>query len=145
MKRLDALARDKEELAKRLSHALDRIDALELRTAGMNTHAPKPPADPNLDLLKRALTTMFKSLTGADYVFDGAKDGAAVKRLVKMGEVPAVLQRWRTCLQMRQFPGCRSIAVFASRFNEYVPAQQPHAPQKTAAPDLYANRGRVRF
>lgn len=141
-------------LESQLRHAQDRIDALELRTAGMGTHAPRPPADPNLDALKRAMTTMFKTVTGADYVFDGAKDGAAVKRLVTISKpllptpMDAVLARWRTCLLMQRFPATRSIAVFASRFNEFVPAaprHEPPKPQATGVADPYANRGRARW
>ena len=126
-----------EELRRGVKHAHDRIDALELRTAGQSERPPAPP-DPALQALKVAMVAMFKAATGYGYVFDGAKDAFAIKRLIRMGDQPAVLQRWRANLMLGdRFPGTKSIAVFSTRFNSYVPAKPPAARSPMATQDPY--------
>lgn len=132
-----------DRLEKKLEHAYDRIDALELRTAGMNTHKPAPPPQPDAELqaLKVAMLTAFKAVTGYAYAFDGAKDAMALKRLVKMANLGEVTQRWRSCLGLGdRYPGTRSIAVFAARFNNFAPAKPAAKPAATLKTDPYANR-----
>ncbi len=69
--------------------------------------------------LRNALVERFERVTGKKYVFDGAKDAAAVKRLVFVNLLrDDVLSRWEEAFTAK-FRGAQSIALFASRINEY--------------------------
>lgn len=71
--------------------------------------------------LREALVGRFLSVTGKKYVFEGAKDAAAVKRMFKLkfelrGEL---MDRWEQCLRMPSYPGTQSLAIFVSRINSF--------------------------
>ncbi len=71
--------------------------------------------------LRNALVATFKRVTGREYVFDGAKDAAAVKKLVNLrADLRDQLQdRWEQCLRMKHFPGTQSLAQFVTRINSF--------------------------
>lgn len=71
--------------------------------------------------LSDELVAAFERVTGKKYVFDGAKDGQAVQRLVRLRfeDRAELLARWEQAVKMTNHPGTKSIAVFATRVNEY--------------------------
>lgn len=71
--------------------------------------------------LSDQMVAIFKRVTGADYVFDGAKDAQAVQRLVRLRfeDREELLARWEQAIKLAGYPGTKSIAVFAMRVNEY--------------------------
>ncbi len=96
------------------------------------------PATERLGLmaLSDELVARFYQATGRKYAFDGAKDAAAVKRLSKLGlEKADLLSRWEQSARLKTFPGTQSLAVFASRINEFGTKSIPAAVSLTG--DLY--------
>lgn len=71
--------------------------------------------------LRESLVARYAAVTGKKYIFDGAKDAAAVKRLFKLKPelYPELLDRWEECLRLKAYPGTQSLAQFASRANEF--------------------------
>lgn len=89
--------------------------------------------------LSDQLVAIFKKTTGVEYVFEGAKDALAVQRLLRLRlERRLLLARWEEAVTLKSYPGTRSIAIFATRVNEYgkaarapiaaPPAGDPYAP-----------------
>lgn len=84
----------------------------------------QPPTPPTKDVnreLSDQLVEVFERVTGQKYAFDGAKDAQAVQRLVRLRfeDREELLARWEQALKLTAYPGTKSIAVFATRVNEY--------------------------
>lgn len=81
----------------------------------------------SLIALRAELVARFLVVTGKVYIFDGAKDASAVKRLhlLKPELRTELLARWEECLRMKAFPGCQSLALFASRVNSFGQTAKP--------------------
>ncbi len=72
--------------------------------------------------LRDALVATFARVTGRDYVFDGAKDASAVKKLLTLRadlRAKPLQDRWEECLRKKGFPGTQSLAQFAGRINSF--------------------------
>jgi len=78
------------------------------------------PKDANRELSDQ-LVEVFERVAGQKYAFDGAKDAQAVQRLVRLRfeDREELLARWEQALKLAAYPGTKSIAVFATRVNEY--------------------------
>jgi len=73
--------------------------------------------------IRDELVATFERVTGRKYVFEGARDMAAVKKLATLkfelrGEIQT---RWEECLKKQGFPGTQSIALFVTRINSFGP------------------------
>ncbi len=70
-------------------------------------------------VLRDTLVQIFEKQHGRKYVFDGPKDGSAMRRLVALGlPMQEVISRWQQALlpSPRQ---CSSIAQFVMRVNDF--------------------------
>lgn len=99
-----------------------RIDVLLEQPLVLKFHPPTPieTASPAFRVFSDALVETFARVTGRSYVFDGAKDAQAIKRLIKTKiAMPLLVGRWETCLRTPAPAGTHSIAVFAARVNGF--------------------------
>ncbi len=72
--------------------------------------------------LRNELVATFERVTGRKYVFDGAKDAAAVKKLLNLRadlRAQPLQDRWEECLRKKNFPGTQSLAQFVTRINSF--------------------------
>ena len=94
----------------------------EHRTPNTKRSAPDPktpaPSRDSDELLK-----IFREVTGSEYLWQGAKDGVALARLVKAAPLAEVLARWRRGLEApeTEWASCRNVAQLASKWNDLVP------------------------
>lgn len=90
-------------------------------------------------LLRNELVATFERVTGKQYVFEGAKDAAAVKRLLALQPAlrAELRARWEECLRMKGYPGTTSLAIFVSRINAFGKAPLPTTPPAAIAGDPY--------
>lgn len=90
------------------------------------SHRNKKP-DPDHQPLTWALCEEFLKARGSPYGHSGAIDAKAVQRLLAMSrDVEEHLARWRRALgRPGAQGGCSSIAIFASRWNEYAGTGPP--------------------
>lgn len=102
----------------------ERALKLDLQQAPFVAEVPAIGSD--FTVLRDQLVERFEKVTGKKYVFDGAKDAAAVKRLLalKFELREELLSRWEECITTRGFPGTHSLAVFATRVNSFGSAQR---------------------
>lgn len=78
--------------------------------------------------LSDLLVSIFKEVRGSQYAFQAAKDGDALKRLMKFGSHEEISRRWRMALtHEKDFHRCHTIAAFSAKWNEYSAPQSPSA------------------
>ncbi len=91
--------------------------------------------------LRNALVATFGKVTGRDYLFDGAKDAAAVKKLLNLRadlRGQPLQDRWEECLRRKNFPGTQSLAQFVVRINSFGEKAASIVALPTASGDPYA-------
>ena len=91
------------------------------------SHKVKPQKDSDL------LVYDFKVVTGSDYVWNGAKDGAALAALLKAVSLDEVRTRWRRGLEApaSAWASCRTVAQLRQKWNDLVPATVAGPPKST--------------
>jgi hypothetical protein len=88
-------------------------------------HEAKAKPDPRHAPLVVALTAAFEAECGEAYVFAGAKDAMAVRRLLHAcADDAEIVRRFRAALvHEKDFHRVSTIAAFAAKWNEYAPRQ----------------------
>ncbi len=84
--------------------------------------------------IRNLLVEAYEKGVGSKYAFDGPRDAAAVKRLAAMTlPVQELLGRWVTAITASAAGrGTRSIAIFASRINDFAARSSPATPIVTS-------------
>lgn len=101
----------------------------------------KAPADPRYAPVRAALERAFLEATDAGYVWQGEKDGPALKHLLGVAGDEEILRRWRLGLELGdKWPGCRTVAQLRSKWNELAGAR-PSAPPVRDTYGLDVGRG----
>jgi hypothetical protein len=128
-----------------------------------NTEKPSPSAparrlgakrvngksDPRHHPLQQRLEATYLELRGTAYGFQGGRDARGVTELLRLadGDALEVVRRWRRALELgERWPGCASISVLASRWNELAgharggsaPARAGAAPEPSAITPAWA-------
>lgn len=85
--------------------------------------APAPPSP--FVVARNALVSVYHSVRGESYLWQGAKDTEALKRLLGMGATPEEMaRRFRILLTNRGYPDGSTVAHLAQRWNDLTaPAQ----------------------
>lgn len=111
-----------EELAFELMGSLRAWNERRSKTADLFPLVPTPdPYAAARKALSDELVERFEKVTGRKYVFEGSRDGAALKKLLMLQSAlrGELMERWEECLKMKGFPGTASLAVFTTRINSF--------------------------
>lgn len=85
----------------------------------------KQPAPASRSRDSDLLVLDFKAIIGADYFWQGAKDGVALARLLKAATLDEVRRRWILGLRAPEsaWASCRTVAQLASKWNDLAAAK----------------------
>lgn len=108
------------------------------------------PRDPRHAPLVGKLVALFVELRKAKYGFNGGADAKAVERLLALGTDEEILERWRTALTLKRYPGCASLTAFAKNWNEFAGTGPPSTADPKghvgvlppSKPEAFKNRGK---
>lgn len=127
--------------------AVEQVELLDEASAFAYRQAEAPAsqkpkrekADPRFAPVKAMLVRVFEELRGCKYLFSGAKDSEAIKRMLPVGDDAEIELRWRFGLRAKGFDRCESIAELSAKWNRYTtgpprkkPRQGPPLPNTAA-------------
>lgn len=117
-------ARSKSVNERTLNDAL--TPSTEHRAPKVKALAPAAPSQPRDS---DRLAAVFSEVTGQAYLWQGAKDGAALAELLKAATLEQVLDRWRRGLKASadDWASCRTVAQLRQKWNDLADAK-PAAP-----------------
>jgi len=74
----------------------------------------------------------FRAATGADYLWQGAKDGAALAVLLKAATLDEVRARWRRGLAAPEsaWASCRTVAQLRAKWNDLAGSPEAAIPKE---------------
>lgn len=100
----------------------------KLKASAPTPKASAPPRDSD------ELVKAFQEVLGAQYLWQGAKDGTALARILKAAPMSEVLARWRRGLQAPEssWASCRNVAQLAAKWNDL--ANSSPAPSREPKP-----------
>lgn len=112
------------------AHAGQSTSTAPALTPSTEHRAPKKESAPTPSTPRETdiLVDDFKAVTGAAYMWQGAKDGAALSRLKGIASLDEIRSRWRAGLKAPAdaWASCRTVAQLAAKWNDLAPlATQP--------------------
>lgn len=124
VKELEASVKSLVEIVENLRRQLEELRAArKQRPLGLKgiSNSKSGAAPIAITLYTAKLVETYQRTMGTKYIFDGAKDATAVKKLMASGLEPAVvLERWVYALRERR---CGGLFQFALNLNSYVPSK----------------------
>lgn len=107
------------EPAEKASGLVSALSPSTEHRAPKKESAPTPSTPRETDLL----VDDFKAVTGAAYMWQGAKDGTALARLKCIASLDEIRSRWRAGLKAPAdaWASCRTVAQLAAKWNDLAP------------------------